>query len=133
MKAKNITAEEFKSHIFDFDKEGEWKFKGCRPAIIDFYADWCGPCKMIAPILDELAMEYDGKVDIYKVDTEVEQELSEAFGISAIPAILFIPLQGLPAIQRGAIPKNAFKEVIEKRLLMPDSDLVAASGDLGIP
>jgi len=88
---------------------------------------------MIAPILDELAMEYDGKVDIYKVDTEVEQELSEAFGISAIPAILFIPLQGLPAIQRGAIPKNAFKEVIEKRLLMPDSDLVAASGDLGIP
>lgn len=112
-----LTADKFKSDIFDYTTEKNWKFKGDRPAIIDFYADWCGPCKMVSPIMEELSTEYDGKVDIYKVDTEVEQELSAVFGIRSIPSILFIPSEGQPMMQPGALPKNAFQEVIEKELL----------------
>jgi len=113
----NLTAAKFKADIFDYTTEKDWKFKGSRPAIIDFYADWCGPCKMVAPIMEQLSDEYVGKVDIYKVDTEVEQELSAVFGIRSIPSILFIPVDGLPMMQPGALPKAAFKEVIEKELL----------------
>jgi thioredoxin len=113
-----LTADKFKSDIFDYTTEKEWKYKGSRPAIIDFYADWCGPCKMVAPIMEELSSEYAGKVDIYKVDTEVEQELSSVFGIRSIPSILFIPQHGTPMMQPGALPKNAFQEVIEKELLV---------------
>ncbi|MCF8278694.1 MAG: thioredoxin [Flavobacteriales bacterium] len=112
-----LTADKFKSDIFDYTTEKEWKYKGERPAIIDFYADWCGPCKMVSPIMEELSNDYAGKVDIYKVDTEVEQELSAVFGIRSIPSILFIPVEGEPMMQPGALPKNAFKEVIEKELL----------------
>ena len=114
-----LTADKFKSDIFDYTTEKEWSFKGERPAIIDFYADWCGPCKMVAPIMEELSEEYVGKVDIYKVDTEVEQELSSVFGIRSIPSMLFIPMEGQPMMQPGALPKDAFKEVIEKELLQP--------------
>lgn len=113
-----LTADKFKSDIFDYTTEKEWKYKGARPAIIDFYADWCGPCKMVSPIMEELSTEYAGKVDIYKVDTEVEQELSSVFGIRSIPSILFIPQEGTPMMQPGALPKNAFLEVIEKELLL---------------
>lgn len=112
-----LTADKFKSDIFDYTTEKEWKYKGERPAIIDFYADWCGPCKMIAPVMEELSDEYAGKVDIYKVDTEVEQELSSIFGIRSIPSILFIPTEGQPIMQPGAMSKPGFKEVIEKELL----------------
>ncbi|MCB0755937.1 MAG: thioredoxin [Flavobacteriales bacterium] len=112
-----LTADKFKSDIFDYTTEKEWKFKGDRPAVIDFYADWCGPCKMVAPIMEELSDEYKDKVDIYKVDTEVEQELSAVFGIRSIPSILFIPTEGQPMMQPGALPKPVFKEVIEKELL----------------
>ena len=112
-----LTAEKFKSDIFDYTVNKEWNYEGERPAIVDFYADWCGPCKMVAPILEELSNEYDGKVDIYKVDTEVEQELSAVFGIRSIPSLLFIPKEGQPMMQPGALPKPAFKEVIEKELL----------------
>lgn len=112
-----LTADKFKSDIFDYTTEKEWKYKGENPAIIDFYADWCGPCKMVAPIMEELSDEYAGKVDIYKVDTEVEQELSAVFGIRSIPSILFIPAEGQPMMQPGALPKDAFKQVIEKELL----------------
>jgi len=112
-----LTADKFKSDIFDYTTEKEWNYKGQRPAIIDFYADWCGPCKMVAPIMEELSNEYAGKVDIYKVDTEVEQELSAVFGIRSIPSILFIPVTGTPMMQPGALPKNVFQEVIEKELL----------------
>jgi thioredoxin 1 len=113
----HLTTEEFKNQVFDYTTEQEWKYKGTLPAIIDFYADWCGPCKMVAPILEELGKEYKDKVLIYKVDTEVEQELSAVFGIRSIPTFLFIPMEGQPMMQPGALPKNVFKEVIDEHLV----------------
>lgn len=112
-----LTTQDFKDKIFDYETEKEWQYKGQLPAIIDFYADWCGPCKAVAPVLEELANEYAGKVDIYKLDTDREAELSAMFGIQSIPTFLFIPVEGAPMMQRGALPKNAFKQVIEERLL----------------
>ena len=117
-----LTADKFKSDIFDYTAEKEWNYKGDIPAIIDFYADWCGPCKMVAPIMEELSEEFAGKVDIYKVDTEVERELSTVFGIRSIPSILFIPMEGQPMMQPGALPKPAFQEVIQKELLKPTAE-----------
>lgn len=114
----NLTAEQFKADIFDYTASKEWKYKGEKPAIIDFYADWCGPCKAVAPVLEELSEEYAGKVNIYKIDTEVEQELSAVFGIRSIPSMLFIPLgDKQPMMQAGALPKKSLKEVIEKELV----------------
>lgn len=113
-----LTTDKFKNDIFDYTQSDQWDYKDEVPAIIDFYADWCGPCKMVAPILEELANEYDGKLKIYKVDTEKEMELSSIFGIRSIPSILFIPTGGKqPMMQAGALPKGAFKEIIEKELL----------------
>jgi thioredoxin 1 len=112
-----LTTEDFKSKVFNYVTDKEWNYKGTLPAIIDFYADWCGPCKMVAPILEELANDYEGKIVIYKVDTEAEQELSAVFGIRSIPSFLFIPSTGLPMMQPGALPKNIFKQVIEEQLL----------------
>lgn len=112
-----LTTQKFKDDIFDYTTEKEWSYKGELPAIIDFYADWCGPCKMVAPILEELSNEYEGKINIYKVDTEVEQELSQVFGIRSIPSILFIPKDRQPMMQAGALPKHVLIEVIEKELL----------------
>ena len=117
MATKHITTQDFKDNVFDYTKEQEWKYKGELPAIIDFYADWCGPCKMVAPVLEELSDEYEGKVVIYKVDTEVEYELAQVFGISSIPTFLFIPVDGDPMMQPGAFPKSVFKKVIEEKLL----------------
>lgn len=119
---QNLTEEKFKNQIFDFDnvKEGEeltWKFEGDKPAVIDFYADWCGPCKMVAPILEELSEEYEGKVDIYKVNTESEIGLSSMFGIRSIPSMLFIPMEGQPIMQAGALGKSQLKEIIEDKLV----------------
>ena len=111
-----ITTDEFKSKIFDFEKDTEWAFKGNKPAVIDFYADWCGPCKMIAPIIEELSKEYDGKIDIYKVNTEDEQHLASAFGIKSIPSILFIPLNGKPRMTTGAMTKAGFKNAFKEFL-----------------
>ena len=120
MPTKKLTLAEFKDKVFDFENEKEWKFKGEKPAIIDFYADWCGPCKMVAPILEELSEEYGDKINIYKVDTEAEQQLSAMFGIRSIPSILFIPNDGRqPMMQAGALPKNALEEIIEKELVKP--------------
>ncbi|HVK97256.1 MAG TPA: thioredoxin [Flavisolibacter sp.] len=112
-----MTAQVFKEKVFDYEKSEEWQYKGELPAIIDFYADWCGPCKAIAPTLEELASEYEGKIHIYKIDTDAEADLSAAFGIQSIPTLLFIPTEGAPMMQKGAIPKTAFKQVIEDRLL----------------
>lgn len=112
-----LTTQGFKEKIFDFDNEKEWKYRGTLPAIIDFYADWCGPCKMVAPALEELSDEYEGKLLIYKIDTEVEQQLSAAFGIMSIPTFLFIPAEGDPSLQPGALSKPVFKQVIEEHLL----------------
>lgn len=112
-----LNSEKFKSDIFDYTASQEWSYKDDVPAIIDFYADWCGPCKAVAPILEELSEEYEGKLKIYKVDTEVEQELSSMFQIRSIPSILFIPKGGKqPMMQAGALPKSALKEIIEKEL-----------------
>lgn len=112
-----LTTQKFKDEVFDYTASKEWSFKGEIPAIIDFYADWCGPCKMVAPILEELSTEYEGKINIYKVDTEVEQELSAVFQIRSIPSMLFIPVGKQPIMQAGALPKGALKEAIETELL----------------
>ena len=117
MNTVQLTTADFKDKVFDYVNEQEWKYKGSLPAIIDFYADWCGPCKMVAPILEDLAIEYDDKLVIYKVDTEVEQELSAAFGIQSIPTFLFIPVNGDPMMQPGALPKKVFKQIIEEKLV----------------
>ena len=117
MATQHLSAQLFKEKIFDYEKGEEWKFEGGRAAIVDFYADWCGPCKAIAPILEELSEEYKGRLDIYKIDTEKETELSQLFGIQSIPTLLFIPLQGAPMMQKGALPKEVFKQVIDEKLL----------------
>lgn len=112
-----LDAQGFKKQIFDYEKEQEWKYAGGVPAIVDFYADWCGPCKAIAPVLEELSNEYDGKLVVYKIDTDKETELSSLFGIQSIPTLLFIPVEGNPMMQQGALPKNVLQSVIEERLL----------------
>ena len=114
---EHLTLNSFKEKIFNFENSQEWKFEGELPALIDFYADWCGPCKMVAPILEELSQEYEGKIDIYKVDTESEQELAALFGIRSIPSLLFIPKDDKPQMAQGALPKDALKDVIENLLL----------------
>lgn len=114
---EHLTAETFKTKVFDYEKNTEWKFNGELPAIIDFYADWCGPCKMVAPVLEELSTEYDGKIQIYKVDTEAQQELASVFGIKSIPSILFIPKDGQPQMSMGAMPKESFVQAINEVLL----------------
>ncbi|QZT39091.1 thioredoxin [Halosquirtibacter xylanolyticus] len=112
-----MTTDLFKEKIFNYEKNQEWQFKGDRPALIDFYADWCNPCKMIAPILEELSEKYDGQIDIYKINTENEQELSAVFRIRSIPSLLFIPKEGVPKLQAGAMHKQALEETIEKELI----------------
>lgn len=112
-----MTAQDFKDKIFNYETSEEWQYQGQRPAIIDFYADWCGPCKAVAPVLEELSEQYNGQVDIYKINTDQEQELSALFGIQSIPTFLFIPVKGSPMLQKGALPKNAFQQVINERLL----------------
>lgn len=115
-KMVHLTAAEFKQKVFNYETEKEWKFTGDKPVIIDFYADWCGPCKMVAPVLEELSKEYDGKVQIYKIDTEEEQELAQVFGIRSIPSILFIPMEGKPQMTMGALPKESFVQAINEVL-----------------
>jgi thioredoxin 1 len=102
----------FIEKVFDYEKEKEWKYRGALPAIVDFYADWCGPCKMVAPILEKIAAEYAGKLNIYKVDTDKEQELAGAFGIQSIPSLLFIPMAGQPQMSRGAMDRPGFDKAI---------------------
>lgn len=118
MKTINLTKADFLSKVADYEANpSEWKYLGDRPAVIDFYASWCGPCKMIAPILDELAAEYGDSIYIYKVDTEKEQELAAAFGIRSIPTLLFVPMDGAPQRAQGVMPKDALKEAIDVVLL----------------
>jgi len=115
--AEQLTKDTFLEKVFDYEKNKEWKFQGELPAVIDFYADWCGPCKMVAPIIEELSEEYEGKVNFYKINTEEQQELAAAFGIQSIPSLLFIPLDGSPQMAAGALPKDTFKQVIDNELL----------------
>ena len=113
IKPEHLTLETFKEKVFDYENNEKWNYKGELPAIIDFYADWCGPCKQVAPIMKELANEYDGKVLIYKVDTDAERQLAGMFRIESIPSILFIPVGEQPQMVTGALPKESFVKIIE--------------------
>jgi len=114
---EHLTKETFLTKVFDFEKTKEWKFEGKLPCVIDFYADWCGPCKMVAPILEELSKEYTGKINIYKVNTEAEQELAGAFNIRSIPSMLFVPLGEPPQMSVGALSKESLIKAIREVLL----------------
>jgi len=121
MATQQMTEKDFKEKIFDYENGTEWKYAGELPAIVDFYADWCGPCKAVAPVLEELSNEYSDKLVIYKIDTDKEMELSNLFGIQSIPTLLFIPKEGAPMMQKGALPKNILQQVIEEKLLQQNS------------
>lgn len=114
---EHLTKETFLTKVFNYEDNTDWKFEGKLPCLIDFYADWCGPCKIVAPILEELSGEYAGKINIYKVNTEAEHELSAVFGIRSIPTMLFCPVDGQPQMAVGALPKNALKQAIDDVLL----------------
>lgn len=120
---ENLTKDKFLQKVFNYEKNKEWKFEGELPCLIDFYADWCGPCKMVAPIMEELSEEYKGKVNFYKINTENEQELASAFGISSIPSLLFVPKDGQPQMAVGALPKESMVKVIEDELLAAKAEV----------
>ena len=117
-KPEYLTLETFKEKVWDFEENPqEWVYKGETPCVIDFYADWCKPCKMVAPIMDEMAQKYDGKVKIYKIDTDKERELAGIFRVRSIPSVLFVPSEGKPSMQAGALPRDSYVEIIENELL----------------
>ena len=113
---EHLTLDTFKEKVFNFEQSKDWKYEGELPCIIDFYADWCAPCKIVAPVLEELAEEYNGKLHVYKVNTEEQRELAGIFGIQSIPSLLFVPKDGQPQMAMGALPKDtfikAFKDVL---------------------
>ena len=111
-----LRKETFREKVFDYEENKEWKFEGELPCIIDFYADWCAPCKMVEPILEELAEEHQGKLNIYRVDIEAERELAAVFGIQSIPSMLFVPLSDKPQMAVGALPKPALEQAIKEVL-----------------
>jgi thioredoxin len=113
-----LTEATFKQMVFNYDKNKEWKYEGNKPAIIDFYADWCAPCRQLSPIVEEIAREYAGKIVVYKVDTEKERKLSQSIGISALPTLLFIPVSGKPQVAQGALPKATLVQAINEVLLV---------------
>jgi thioredoxin 1 len=114
---EHLTKKTFLEKVFNYETNKEWKFEGELPAMVDFWAPWCGPCRMVGPVLDELSEEYKGKINIYKVNTDDETELGAVFGIRSIPSLLFIPKEGQPKMAVGAYPKEALIEIIEKELL----------------
>ena len=114
---EKLTKDAFLKKVFNYEQNKEWKYEGDLPCLIDFYADWCGPCKMVHPVLVELSKEYEGKIVIYQIDTEAEQELAAAFGIRSIPSLLFCPTEGQPQMAQGALPKATLKKAIEEILL----------------
>ena len=115
---EHLTKETFIEKVFDYEKNSEWKFAGDKPCVVDFYADWCQPCKMVAPILEELAEEFKNKMNVYKVDTEDQQELASVFGIQSIPSLLFVPVEGQPQMAMGALPKDTFRKAFKDVLLV---------------
>jgi len=117
-KPEYLTKETFKEKIWDYEANPqEWVYEGTEPAIIDFYADWCKPCKMVAPILDEISQDYAGKIKVYKIDTQKQRELASVFQVSSIPAFLYIPVEGKPQMDRGFKQKEAFEKIISDFLL----------------
>ena len=117
-KVKQLTYKEFTKKVWDFEKDpSTFVYKGKLPAVIDFYADWCGPCRRVAPIMEKLAEEYDGKLLVYKVNVDQEKELSAAFQVKSIPMVLFIPMEGQPMMQVGAMQEAEYKKVVEEHLI----------------
>jgi thioredoxin len=114
---ENLTKQTFLEKVFNYEQNPEWKFEGELPCIVDFWAPWCGPCRIVGPVLDELSKEYQGKVNFYKVNTEEEQELAGAFGIRSIPSLLFVPKDGQPKMAVGALPREVLRQAIDKELL----------------
>jgi thioredoxin len=114
----HLTNENFKNMVFNYEKNNEWKYEGDKPAIIDFYADWCAPCRQLAPLLEEVAKEYSGKIIVYKVDTEKERILTQNMGISGLPTLLFIPAVGKPQMSMGLLPKESLVKAINEVLLV---------------
>ena len=113
---EHLNIDTFKEKVFNFEENKDWKFEGEKPCLIDFYADWCGPCKIIAPVLEELQKEYGNKLNIYKVNTENEQDLAAMFGIQSIPSLLFVPKEGKPQMAMGALPKESFEQAFKEVL-----------------
>ena len=121
MKTIHLTKKDFLEKVVNYEKEpGTWRYLGDKPAIIDFYADWCGPCKRLAPELEALAEEYGDRIYIYKINTEQEQELAGVFGIRSIPTLIFVPMEGEPRIAQGALPRPQLKQLIDE-VLLPDN------------
>ena len=117
-KVKHLTYNEFLKKVWDFEKNpNTFIYKGELPAVVDFYADWCGPCRRVAPIMEKLAEAYDGKLLVYKVNTDQERGLSAAFQVKSIPMVLFIPLEGQPMMQVGALPEEGYRKVVEEQLI----------------
>ena len=112
-----LPTNEFLARIFDFRTEREWKYKGDKPCVIDFYTTWCGPCKRLAPIMEELSQTYCDQVVFYKADTERERELAYVFNISSIPQVLYIPMEGKPLLLKGLYPKEEIVKIIDNFLL----------------
>lgn len=111
-----LTNDDFKKVIFNYETEKDWKFSGKKPVIIDFYADWCAPCRQLSPLIEEIAKEYEGKIQVYKVDTEKEKALAQNLGITALPTLLFIPVEGSPQVTMGALPKESLVQAITEVL-----------------
>lgn len=114
---KYLTTAEFKETIVDYQKDSVWTYKGNKPVVIDFYTTWCGPCKRLAPIMEELSEKYKGKIEFYKVDTERERELAYVFNISSIPQVLYVPTKGKPQLTKGLYPKEEIEKIIDQFLL----------------
>lgn len=110
---EHLTLDTFKEKVFNYEVNKEWKFEGNLPCLVDFYADWCGPCRTIAPLLEDLAKEFDGKMNIYKVDTEKERELATLFRVQSIPSLLFVPHEGQPQMAMGALPEDTFRKAFK--------------------
>jgi thioredoxin len=116
--AENLSKQSFFEKVYNYETNKEWKYEGELPCVVDFWAPWCGPCKVVGPVIDELSKEYAGKVNFYKVNTDEEQELAGVFGIRSIPSLLLVPKSGQPKMAVGALPKNALKDAIDKELLL---------------
>ena len=117
-KIQHLTYNEFLKKVWNFEKDpNTFQYKGKLPAVIDFYADWCGPCRRVAPIMEKLAEEYDGQLLVYKVNTDKERDLATVFQVKSIPMVLFIPMEGQPMMQVGAMPEEGYRKVVEEQLL----------------